>query len=65
MKLTVHLAPHQLLMLPADAVTRILEDSGPSPEFLAQCQAWEICDRKRKPVLQHLRKQLDELTATA
>jgi hypothetical protein len=61
MQLTLTLSIHELLMLPADGVTRILEKAQPSREFLLAVRDWETRKdhgKGRWPILNHITKQL-------
>ena len=57
--LTVTLTVQELLMIPADGVTRILDKAQPSAEFLEECRAWETRPdhgKGRWPILNHIRR---------
>lgn len=61
MAITITLSVDQLLALPGDAVTRIIDQAAPPQEFLQACMEHENRPHHGKgrwPVINHLRKLL-------
>jgi hypothetical protein len=57
--ITITLSVSDLLMLPGDAITRILDKAQPPAAFLEECRAWETRPdhgKGRWPVLNHIRR---------
>lgn len=60
-RITLTLIVHELLMLPADGVTRILDKAAPEEAFLKALHAHEADldhGRNRWPIINHIRRML-------